>query len=959
MKKIILTVLCLFQFSIFGLQLFSADAPIRVLILAGRSSHDWRATTPALIGILESTGRFQCDVTTRPSALTPEILAPYGLVLCNWTSYKDHTELEEPWLPVALPALLDFVKNGKGHMFIHVAGSNFYDQPEYQKLTASGSYKYGKYGASKFIAPGTPLPVRATAAKHPITDGMPPLTIIDELYSNMGFDPGATPIVEAYADKKYRGNDDWHPAVVVNNYGKGRNVSNVLGHSVACMDNPLFKTILQRSAEWAATGKVTIPLISFADYKLPAADPKSYQGHAATNPVAATDKTTAHYDPAEFSAAIAALLPYKKYEPRDALLKLEQLVAQAAVNPGTAAQAADQLIVVLLQQPAGANSGSAGVQSAQKTTNAPSVAPAPQRILTEAEIAKLPTGEERKAARKAARAAAKTNNIPAVPSTPSDASVSQIQTPKSQIENPPDAANHLLHFLSLLATDATLKQLDPLFANPAHTFQLTALLERMNTTRAKSHLASLISKTRNPDILIPLIQTAGRMNADSTLAPIRRQLKANADNPVLVQTVLLTLSQINNIDAYEILLETLADKTLLATAQKHPVQFIPFAETLLLNASLKLRDPVAKKLIATTLRQLAAADKPPHIRAAALNELYNLNGVPETAFTDPAQQAAAIRYLINNPAPATASQLAKILPAVSPAQQLPILAALAKLRDPATLPAIEQLAASQNTEIRNAALIALGSLGNANTAEQLLRQAADTENPGTLSAIDTALTQITDPATNQILLDKLPPAPAPAAIIILNQLLQRRTANATPALLALLDKQPALAPQIFNALGELSVSSEIPALLKNIPANKISPVLAQLARREPRQTAAILLPLFPRQAADTQTALLAPLAATADKTALQLILKQLDADTPETRAAAIKALVNWPDATPAENLLAFAENTKETREQILTLRTLATLLERDKTLAPATREKLTRRALALATRDEEKQLFKK
>jgi type 1 glutamine amidotransferase len=43
-------------------------------------------------------------------------------------------------------------------------------------------------------------------------------------------------------------------------YGKGRVFTTVLGHDVAAIQTPVFTALFSRGAEWAATGKVTLPL---------------------------------------------------------------------------------------------------------------------------------------------------------------------------------------------------------------------------------------------------------------------------------------------------------------------------------------------------------------------------------------------------------------------------------------------------------------------------------------------------------------------------------------------------------------------------------------------------------------------------------------------------------------------------------------------------------------------------
>jgi type 1 glutamine amidotransferase len=67
-----------------------------------------------------------------------------------------------------------------------------------------------------------------------------------------------TVLASAFSDKKTGGTGLDEPLLFVINYGKGRVFHTALGHSVDAMKCVGFATTLQRGAEWAATGKVTL-----------------------------------------------------------------------------------------------------------------------------------------------------------------------------------------------------------------------------------------------------------------------------------------------------------------------------------------------------------------------------------------------------------------------------------------------------------------------------------------------------------------------------------------------------------------------------------------------------------------------------------------------------------------------------------------------------------------------------
>jgi type 1 glutamine amidotransferase len=101
---------------------------------------------------------------------------------------------------------------------------------------------------------------------HPITQGMPAKWhhTKDELYhgqrgpaQNMdvlvyGFDDPAT--------TQGKGTGQNEPLVYTVSYGKSRVFVNLMGHDAPQTDQPDMIALMTRGTEWAATGKVTLPL---------------------------------------------------------------------------------------------------------------------------------------------------------------------------------------------------------------------------------------------------------------------------------------------------------------------------------------------------------------------------------------------------------------------------------------------------------------------------------------------------------------------------------------------------------------------------------------------------------------------------------------------------------------------------------------------------------------------------
>ena len=220
---------------------WAAEAQLRVLILSGENNHDWRETTPKLKSILTTSGRFSVDVTEHPERCDAQTLSGYDALLSNWNAFGNPGATN--WPDASRAALLDFVRNGKGFIVVHAGGSSFYDWPEYQQLAGA----WWKMGQTSHGSPHefTVKPL----GEHPITRDMKPFRTTDELWMQPGVGSLSRPLAIG----------DDQPLAFALEFGSGRGFTLLLGHSAAFMETPGFQSLLLRGAEWAATGKVTLP----------------------------------------------------------------------------------------------------------------------------------------------------------------------------------------------------------------------------------------------------------------------------------------------------------------------------------------------------------------------------------------------------------------------------------------------------------------------------------------------------------------------------------------------------------------------------------------------------------------------------------------------------------------------------------------------------------------------------
>lgn len=257
---------------------------LRLLIISGRNSyeHDWTGVNNLLRTQLQDTGRFDVRVTEDFDYGTLAMLKAYDVVLLNYSSRWNYADPDQRiWSPGAFRALYDYVAGGGGLVAYHSSFTWGREIPEYQRLVGATMQP----GVSRRSPPDA-FQFELVDRDHPITRGLRRLhwTFNEDLYAGMVFAPGtklrvlatARDDAAAYAperagpkyppaaytpDKLARmpGMNASHPQIWVQDYGRGRVFSITLGHGPDTLQFDGLKTLMARGAEWAATGKVTIP----------------------------------------------------------------------------------------------------------------------------------------------------------------------------------------------------------------------------------------------------------------------------------------------------------------------------------------------------------------------------------------------------------------------------------------------------------------------------------------------------------------------------------------------------------------------------------------------------------------------------------------------------------------------------------------------------------------------------
>lgn len=262
--------------------LFSAEK-IKVLIADGpQKAHNHVESTPVLQQILDKADRFEVD----HSRSTKESCAD-GSYKPDFSKY-DVVVMNEgfgaaDWPEATRKAFEGYMAGGGGMVSIHAANNCWPNWEEYNKMTGiggwggrnekSGPYLYmdddgkvvrdpskGKGGAH---GPQHEFEIVVREKEHPIMKGLPATFQHgpDELYDKLrGPAENVTILATAYSSKDKRGTGRHEPALMAISYGKGRVFHTILGHGAKQIKEGSFVTTFLRGTEWAATGKVTLPV---------------------------------------------------------------------------------------------------------------------------------------------------------------------------------------------------------------------------------------------------------------------------------------------------------------------------------------------------------------------------------------------------------------------------------------------------------------------------------------------------------------------------------------------------------------------------------------------------------------------------------------------------------------------------------------------------------------------------
>lgn len=467
------------------------------------------------------------------------------------------------------------------------------------------------------------------------------------------------------------------------------------------------------------------------------------------------------------------------------------------------------------------------------------------------------------------------------------------------------------------------------------------VLERVPGKAPGNALIPALQKSSGP-AQIGIINTLGQRREGNAVALLAQRI--GDSNPAVAEAAATALGNIGTRAAAEVLLSAIKKSSApLRTAIEQAA--VRAAERLASSGETQRAQAIYNKIL--------KSDPPGPARLAAFNGLASLPGnsareliLDTVSGADPGLQSVAIGTLLRPKAAVSTAQILNRLARTSDELRPVFLDVLAQRGDSAALPAVLKFTDPGTTEtVRAAALRALAQLGDRSVV-QLLANTAATQTGSLREAARASLSTLKPTEVDEeiaALLQRHTDAAKAEADAVHLELIRaagdRRVVAAAPALLGAAkvsdDKLRSAALKAISDIGDATRAPDVAALLSEIKSDRVrteaEQALLALVRKtsdDQKNQADVILGLLNKAGdAPSSASLLRVAGNIADDRTLSLIRHaQSSASEQVIRDAATRALIEYPDAAPIEDVLQLARSGDNEIYRTLALRGFARML---------------------------------
>ena len=521
-----------------------------------------------------------------------------------------------------------------------------------------------------------------------------------------------------------------------------------------------------------------------------------------------------------------------------------------------------------------------------------------------------------------------------------------------------DAKAFICDRLSLYASAQSIPVLASLLSDPTIFEKARFALERIELPEATQALENALLHTSGAS-KIALITSLGHKQDTNSLVTLGLLMKDRVD-PV-AHAAIAAVGRFGTIKSTAVLSET---------RKSAPAARRIYFSDALLNSAATLASAGRLPEAATIYKNLRETGESEEIKFAAFRGLILSDDsqaaeilVGEIKDRESGLRETAIRLVRDIPHGQDISAILHEFPSFSEVLQVQLIAAVAHRRDDPTRTAIVAATASSAMPVQRAATQALSTVGDATTVLRLAEIAA--QNPLLQQDARNSLYRIRDAAVDASILKLIPGASSKIKIELLRAIAQRQIKSGTSLLIEVIGS------------GEARERTESIKSLKVVAQPKHFPTLVGLLKHA--QTAAerkqweVTLPGVARKMDDTafrSQALIRELASTSEgetkasllfiigaigeEQSLPVLRAALKSENSTEKAAAIRALSQWPNISPSSDLKAIAAESQVQVHQVLAVRGFIQLIGRDSMMPDEERVASYAEAMQLAKGNNEK-----
>ncbi len=461
--------------------------------------------------------------------------------------------------------------------------------------------------------------------------------------------------------------------------------------------------------------------------------------------------------------------------------------------------------------------------------------------------------------------------------------------------------------------------------------------------------------------IIGIVSSLGQRGVISAVPEFSRLL--NNPNNSIVAAVLKALGWIGGDEATEVLFEALID-------EKGEMRF-QTATSLLLCAD-KFQ-AMGQPLKAVDIYKKMIDSQFPHpIREAALKGLLisDKNGAKSLLLDvlnkeDVDLHIAAIGQIRSILKDSEIQEVLELIPNLNSRSKTALFPVLSEYPSSLVLAAVLEATEDEEAGVRIAALEALQILGDGATVPLLVKRAAQTKDREKQAA-QFSLWNLKGPEINQTILLELTKAKDPSLQRELIRCVgERRIEEGKQILFDFASSSDPLTRQeTIRNLGKITSASDLPELLElllesDLDSEKASvrqaiAITASSITDRNRQAAAVIEKLKIVQSDQGRGDLLRVLGVIGDNSTLPLLRVALKNPSSFEYSSAVRALAEWPDITPRDDLLGTARTAEDLNLRVISLRAYIQMVGSERYRSPVGVVQSLKRGLDVAERPEEK-----